>query len=158
MWQNWHVAAWKPWGKEKGGKKIETQWVWRQKLWGWSLVAGLAGELSLHKWFPGMLFILRQFPSLSRLCQLAPRDLLKFQAFLPFHERSRGGLGGTLSSSLPPAINSLGLSSVCSSPPTNVKPCPPCPLPICTCHRLAAFALDLVLFFLLFPVHIIVSG
>lgn len=62
-------------------------------------------------------------PSLSHLCQLAPRDLLKFQAFLPFHERSGGGLEGTLSSTLPPAVNSLGLSLVCSSPPTNVKLC-----------------------------------
>lgn len=62
-------------------------------------------------------------PSLSHLYQLALRDLLKFQAFLPFHETSGGGLGRTLSSSLPPAINSLGLSPVCSSPPTSVKIC-----------------------------------
>lgn len=57
---------------------------------------------------------------LSHLCQL---DLLKFRAFLPFHKRSGGGLGGTLSSSLPPAINSLGLSLFCSSPLNGVKFC-----------------------------------
>lgn len=57
-------------------------------------------------------------PPLSHLRQL---DLLKFQAFLPFHERSGEQLGRTLSSSPPPAINSLGLSLFYSSPLNDVK-------------------------------------
>lgn len=81
-----------------------------------SLVAELAQVISRHVVYT------ETIPSPPCLCQLASRDLLKFLAFLRFNENSRGGLGGTLSSSLSPAINSLELSPVCfSSPPANVK-------------------------------------
>lgn len=68
-----------------------------------SLAAELAGELaqviSRHAVYT------ETIPSPLHLCQLASRDLLKFLAFLPFNEKSGGGLGGTLSSSLSTAIN-----------------------------------------------------
>lgn len=68
-----------------------------------SLVAELVGELaqviSRHAVYT------ETIPSPLHLCQLASRDLLKFLAFLPFSEKSGGGLGGTLSSSPSPAIN-----------------------------------------------------
>lgn len=68
-----------------------------------SLVAELAGELAQVISRP--VVYTETIPSPLHLCQLASRDLLKFLAFLPFSEKSGGGLGGTLSSSLSPAIN-----------------------------------------------------
>lgn len=146
VWQNWHADAWKSWGKEEEGTTIETVSVKAEVVGLQSFCS--AGWGALTSDFQAC-YSLKQF-HLSHTCQL-----LKFQAFLPFCERSRKGLGGALSSSALCYKFTWAVISLFFYLNQSKTPPSPCPLLACSHHRLACFALDFILVFFpfLMPVY-----